>query len=378
MLSQTAPQLASPQRRVPFRGSSQVMQGVSQHSVDTHSLRSNAAAALTAPFLAADVGGTHARIGLIQSKASAAHSSDDRLQVIGYRKYVCASYPNLSAILREFLRETGARPAAACIACAGYALGDNLINANLPWSVSISSLRRDLGLEHVALINDFKAIAYATHFHPLADSTPITGAGPDESGQPQLVVGPGTGLGAAVLFPGTPRPKILTSEAGHAAIAPRTALELQIVRRLGKGVAHVPNEQILSGPGLLTLYRVLCEIRAVQPRFESPVQITAAALGADDALAEETVACFCAWLGSMVGDLAVLFGAYGGVSLAGGFLPQILPLLRRSEFAARFRNKGTLREVLERVPVRLIEHGQLGVAGAAHWYLDNEYKADAG
>lgn len=354
------------------------MQGVSQHSVDTHPLRSNADAALTAPFLAADVGGTHARIGLIQSKASSSHGGDDRLQVIGYRKYVCASYPNLSAILREFLRETGARPVAACIACAGYALGDNLINANLPWGVSISSLRRDLGLEHVALINDFKAIAYATHFHSLTDSTPISGAGPDEPGQPQLVVGPGTGLGAAVLFPGTPRPRILTSEAGHAAIAPRTALELQIVRRLGKGVAHVPNEQILSGPGLVTLYRVLCEIRAVQPRFESPVQITAAALSADDALAEETVACFCAWLGSMVGDLTVLFGAYGGVSLAGGFLPQILPLLQRSDFAARFSDKGTLREVLERVPVRLIEHGQLGVAGAAHWYLDNECKADEG
>lgn len=358
-------------------GKQHVMQDASPLTVGSQPVRKSAATASRTSFLAADVGGTHARIGLIQAQTagSIADDADGHLEVLGYRKYACADYSGLAEILREFLRDTGARPAAACIACAGYALGDTLINANLPWNVSISSLGRGLGIEQVALVNDFKAIAYATHFHPIEDSIQIAGVGEVGSGQLQLVVGPGTGLGAAVLLPRSPRPEVLATEAGHAAIAPRTALELQIVRRLGKGFAHVPNEQILSGPGLVALYRVLCEIRAVQPRFTTPEEITAAALSESDALAVECVTCFCSWLGSMVGDLAVLFGTYGGVSLAGGFLPQILPLLQRSDFAERFRDKGTMRAVLERVPVRLIEHGQLGVTGAAHWYLDHEYKS---
>ncbi|MEP6939551.1 MAG: glucokinase [Rudaea sp.] len=347
------------------------MHDASPLSVESYGARTGAASAAAGPFLAADVGGTHARIGLIQQRSASAVAHDEPLHILGYRKYACASHASLSAILLEYLRESGARPLGACIACAGYALGDDLINANLPWKVSISALRRDLGLERVALVNDFQAIAYATHFHPLTDAVQVAGSGGIDLNLPRLVVGPGTGFGAAVLLPAQPHPAILRTEAGHAAIAPHTALEMQVVRHLGRGVVHVPNEQVLSGPGLLNLYRAICEIRAIPARLVSPMEVTAAALDGSDAVASECVACFCAWLGGLVGDLVVLFGAFGGVSLAGGFLPQILALLQRSEFAERFHDKGTLRTVLERVPVHVIEHGQLGVSGAAHWFVDN-------
>ena len=344
------------------------MQDASPLSVDPYAMRKSASMPLRGAFLAADVGGTHARIGLVQT--GSASGNGQALKIAGYRKYACAEYPSLSAVLLDFLRSADAHPDAACIACAGHALGDTLINANLPWKVSISGLQRDLGIDRVALVNDFQAIAYATHFHALGDAVKVAGQGDVDTAQPRLVVGPGTGLGAAVLMPGSPHPTILGTEAGHAALAPRTLLELQIVRQLGKGIAHVPNEQILSGPGLLTLYRVLCDIRSTPARFSSPIEVTAAALEDSDAIAAECIAIFCAWFGGFVGDLVALYGAYGGVSLAGGFLPQILPLLQRSEFAERFRDKGTLRELLDRTPVHVIEHGQLGVSGAAHWYVD--------
>jgi glucokinase len=364
------------------------MHSASQHNADQPPIRpasshsssiaagTRARSALHAPFLAADVGGTHARLGLVQLEAGAS-GAGNTLTVLHYGKFACANYACLADILREFLHGIDAPPVAqACIACAGYALGDNLLNANLPWPVSISAIRRDLGFERVALVNDFQAVAYATHFYGAENSLMIGGDAASGGNQPRLVVGPGTGLGAAVLIPGEPRPSILATEAGHAALSPRTALELQIVRRLGNGIAHVPNEQVLSGPGLVTLYRVLCEIRASAVRFDTPAQITAAALAASDAVAGECVDVFCAWLGSLVGDLVLLFGAHGGVYLAGGVLPQIVPLLKRSAFSERLCNKGALREVLERVPVRLIDHGQLGVTGAAHWFLDNEYEAE--
>ena len=78
---------------------------------------------------------------------------------------------------------------------------------------------------------------------------------------------------------------------------------------------------------------------------------------------------FCGLLGSAVGDMALLYGVQGGIYLAGGILPQIREFLINSSFVERFLNKGPMRAALERIPVRLVEHGQLGVIGAANWYL---------
>jgi glucokinase len=349
------------------------MQSASPQTIDQPVRHMQAAAPVREPFLAADVGGTHARIGLLR-QAPESSRGGERLSMLEYRKFACADYANLHDILREFLQSNiGARAIRhACIACAGLLRGDDLINANLPWRVSISRLREELGFERVVLVNDFTALAYAAHFQGAPESIPIAGGAAIDACQPRLVVGPGTGLGAALLIPGHERPDILATESGHAALAARSELELEILHRLGNGSAHVPNERIFSGPGLLSLYRTLCALRGTRSQFESPAQITAAALARSDALAGETVQVFCAWFGSLIGDLIMTLGAYGGVYLAGGLLPQIADLLRESDFAARLADKGTLREALEKVPVRLIDHGQLGVTGAAHWFLDHD------
>ncbi|MFT3791926.1 MAG: glucokinase [Rudaea sp.] len=347
------------------------MQGASPRSIDRSA---HATPGTRTAFLAADVGGTHARIGLVRATADPA-DGHPRLSISQYRKFVCADYANLHDILREYTHCVGGVAATqACIACAGLLLDDHLVNANLPWPVSLARLRDELGFESVAIVNDFTAVAYAAHFQEIAESTRIAGNDAIDPRQPRLVVGAGTGLGAAALIPGGTRPTILATEAGHAALAARTQLELEILRRLAGDAAHVPNERIFSGPGLLALYRTLCALRAAHAQFESPAQVTSAALAGSDALAAEAVEVFCAWFGSLIGDLVMMLGAYGGVYLAGGVLPQIAPLLRASGFAARLGDKGPLREALERVPVHLIEHGQLGVAGAAHWFLDHEYE----
>jgi glucokinase len=113
-------------------------------------------------------------------------------------------------------------------------------------------------------------------------------------------------------------------------------------------------------------------LRNESPSLDTPIQITAAAMHEDDFLAKLTLATFCELMGSFVGDLAMLYGASGGIWLAGGILPQIHEFLARSNFVERFLDKGRMRAFLERVPVRLMEHGQLGVIGAAGWYLDHQ------
>jgi len=183
-------------------------------------------------------------------------------------------------------------------------------------------------------------------------------------------MGPGTGLGSAVLLPGQPRAQVLATEAGQVSLAPGNEREIEILRLFRRERAHVSFEDALSGPGLLKLYGALCELRGSPSRLLTPAEVTAAALAGSDGAAVEALEVFCGLLGSFVGDLVLLYGARGGVYLAGGILPQIQPFLLSSSFAERYFNKGVMRAYLQQVPVRLIEHGQLGVIGAAGWFLD--------
>jgi glucokinase len=344
-----------PKRR---RRTTDVVQLASQTNAQTRARRANA-------LLAADVGGTYARIGLVSA------DNGRVVRVSHYEKYVCADYPSLSAIFARFLSKHGdAAVADVAIACAGYPIGDTVINASLPWKVSLADIRRDLGVRDIALVNDFTAVAHAIGQVNPAQAILMTAGVPDPIAGPTLVVGPGTGLGASVQIPCSQRPIILSTEAGQAALAPRTELEIEILKILGRGSRHVANEEVLSGPGLVGLYAALCTLRGIAPMLQAPAEISDAALKSDDRVALESLQVFCAWLGSVVGDLVLLYGAQGGVYLAGGILPQIQQFLLHSNFVGRFVDKGAMREPLERVPIRLIEHGQLGVIGAANWYLD--------
>nr|WP_257644183.1 glucokinase [Luteimonas salinisoli] len=309
-------------------------------------------------MIAADVGGTHARVGHVRIAADGTQS------VLGYRQYDCADHPTLAAVLRAFMAQAGVGHAAdAAVAIAGVLDGDMLVNSNLPWPVSLAQTRHDAGLRTLTLLNDFEAVAFAVPHVDSSQASLVCGdpAVPEEA--PVLVLGPGTGLGAALYLPGMP-PRVLPSEAGHAALAVGSERELEVLRHLLGRWPHVDADRVLSGPGLVNTYGALCALDRVDPRLSTPSAISRAALDGRDRQAIEALSIFCALLGSFAGDLALAFGARQ-VHLAGGIPARIAPFLRESDFAMRFRNKGVLAGQLARTPVWLVEHGLLGVLGAA-------------
>ncbi|MCF7222917.1 glucokinase [Marilutibacter chinensis] len=321
-----------------------------------------------ARFIAADVGGTHTRVGLVR----AGGPGESPIAVLAHRKYVCADYPDLAAILADFIAGIpggGGRLHSVAIACAGVMLDDVVVNANLSWRVSGAGLREALGLQRVHFINDFQAAAHAAQCMDPAEATLLTPDVPDGEPGPVLVVGPGTGLGAAVRVPHRGGTVVLPTEAGHAAFAPGSAREIEILRWLQRRDQHVPTEDLVSGPGLANLHQALCAIDGREAPARDPASISAAARDGD-ATAREAVLTFCGLLGSVIGDLAVVSGARS-VFIAGGIVPQLKDFLADSRFLARLRDKGAMRPVLERLPVRLIENDRLGVIGAANWYLEH-------
>lgn len=317
-------------------------------------------------FLAADVGGTHARVALVRAVAGTRE-----LEVLAYRKFACAEFDKLSDLLRTFIEDDTREPVRRCvIASAGQELDGVIVNDNLAWRVSLAELREALDLDDVALLNDFEALGYAIDDIDPGDTLLLCGS-PERRAGPVVVVGPGTGLGAAVRLSTPHGVHVLATEAGQMDLAPGTAREREVLARLAPPDGYVAYEKVLSGPGLLNLYGVLCALRGQAAVLAAPETVTAAAAAGTDAAASEALDMFCALLGSFVGSLTLAYMASGGVYLAGGVLPQIRKALRSSRFVDRFLNKGGMREFLLRVPIRLIEHGRHGVLGAAHWYLDS-------
>jgi len=325
------------------------------------------------PFLAADVGGTHARIALVR----ASDVGGQGVEVLAYRKFVCSEHSTLDDLLQSFVEAEAAGSVRGCVlACAGHVVGDDVMHDNLAWPISLSRLRGALALDELIVLNDFEALGYALVDAQHLDTRLLCGPDMHRAG-PTLVVGPGTGLGAAVHVATPAGAFVIATEAGQIDFAPQTLREREVLAQLAPDGNYVPCECILSGPGLLTLYRALCELHAVAPTLANPEAVGAAARTYADRQAVEAVDIFCASLGSFVGNLAMTFMAGGGVYLAGGFLSSMFDLLQRSDFAARFLHERSVRTFLERVPVRVMEHGQNGVLGAARFYVDRRRFAPA-
>ncbi len=323
------------------------------------------ASVLTLPFLAADVGGTYARVALLQ----ASPDSGQALHVLAYRKFACADFRGLAELLQTFIENDARTPVRHCVlACAGQVMGDEVLNDNFAWPIHVSALRQATALDDIAVLNDFEALGYALDYPSAGNARLLCGPDSRPDG-PTLVIGPGTGLGAAVRLPASAGGHVLTTEAGQTDFAPNSIREREVLAHLAPDGGYVAYERIVSGPGLLTLYAVLCALLGETPRLASPEAITAAAAACSDAQAVEAVEIFCAALGSFAGSLAMTFMATGGVYLAGGFLYSMFALLERSAFEQRFLHGRSVRALLSQVPVRVTEHGRNGVLGAARWYL---------
>ena len=325
-------------------------------------------------IVVADIGGTNGRFALAVVEGGG-EGREVRLEQV--ETLDNAAYPGLAELVGDYLgRLDGAAPARACLAIAGPSDGRRGVMVNLPWSLDAGELERRFDLADVRLVNDFAAQAAMVHRLPDEDVhclNPVDGQGNGRGGRgegPMAVCGPGTGLGVGLSVPAGGGRAVVCTEGGHMRFAATTPLERELQLFLAPDGGYLAAEDAWSGPGIVKVYRFLCE-RAGEPcRHDSPADISAAALKGDDPRCRETLDCFLAGLGAIAGDVVLAHGATGGLYLAGGILPQVLPLLERSEFLARFYDHGPLEDYLRAVPVYLVTSGTTALRGAAHLYFD--------
>lgn len=319
--------------------------------------------------LVADLGGTNVRFALV---------GDDGAPT-ATRRYPSRRAPGMVAAARHYLDETGARPSRAVIAVAGPVTDQAINLTNLGWSFSARDVAAGLGMEHVALINDFEALALSV---PRLTDDDLVTVGPEiapasEARRTVAIVGPGTGLGVggAVIEEGG-RVVPLVTEGGHADFAPADDVDIAVLKFLRGRFGHVSAERLLSGPGLVNLHDALAAIEGRAGETLSPLDITARAKADRSSFAAKVFDRFCAILGSVAGDVALMLGARGGVLMAGGILPATAELLGTSPFRARFEAKGRFEGYMRAIPTRLIVQDGAGLIGAASLLADETHADD--
>lgn len=308
--------------------------------------------------LVGDVGGTHARFALAEGDPA-------RPQIRDLAHLPSADFTSLEAAVAAYLEKTQpkTRPHIATIAVAGPVVDGKVTLTNLSWHASESKLT-EMGLAKAKLINDFRALAAAADALGTNDLDAIGPDLPRADDAPIVIAGAGTGFGTSALVREKGKSITVASEGGHIGFSPEDETEAAVLRILMRRFGRVSIERIVSGPGLVNLYEALCEIEGAKPQFSEPPQILSEA-EREDGTAREAVERFCAIFGAAAGDLALAFGARGGVLLAGGLSEALTPFLKAGAFRARFEGKGRLAHLVRAIPTHMITRDDAALLGCA-------------
>jgi glucokinase len=317
--------------------------------------------------LAGDVGGTKTALAIVEVGRR-------RCRVVRIQRYGSAEHEGLEGIIADFLAAEKVRPAAAGFGVAGPVRAGRSKITNLPWRLDERRLARSTRIRHVTLVNDFGANALGLRFLGPRQVATLTRGRPDPMG-PIALLGAGTGLGQAVLLRVGEAETVVSSEGGHVDFGPRSALEDRLDGFLRGRFGRATRERILSGSGLVLLYEFLekdgfarpgrAAATALRDADDPAAVISQLGLTRRDRLCRAALDLFAAIYGSEAGNLALQYRATGGIYVAGGIAPKILPALKAPAFLRAFHDKAPMKGLLAEIPVRVVLDPRLGLYGAA-------------
>ena len=314
-------------------------------------------------ILAGDIGGTHSRFAVFRL-------NDGQLEQQRRLLLASADHADADAMLAACAAQLGDDTGfdAACLAVAGPVRDGVAQLTNLPWRIDADTVRRHLACGQVTILNDFEALAHAVAGGVAADDLVALLDRPAAADANRVVLGPGTGLGVGLLVRHGGSWCVVATEGGHADFAPRGQEQMRLLHFLQARHDHVSYERVLSGPGIEAIHGFFRSQAGDTGNGPEAVHITRAALQGDE-LALRTMRLFVEALGAFAGNLALLGMARGGLFIAGGIAPAILPLLGDGRFADAFHDKGRMCALLESVPVSVITGDDAGLHGAALYCL---------
>ena len=317
-------------------------------------------------ILAGDIGGTNARLAYFQAQ-------NGNLKVLSEGVFPSREHRDLDEIVTKFVELHGIHPESACFGIAGPVQNGRVETSNLPWIVESSRLAKELKLPCALLINDLEANAWGIPALNQSDFVTLNQVKGAAVGN-QAVIAAGTGLGEAGLYWDGKKYHVFAAEGGHCDFAPRNELEIELLRYLKALYGHISYERIVSGPGLVNVFRFLRDTRrGEEPKWlteemahgDPAPAISRAAVSGKSSLAEQALDLWISVYGAEAGNLALKLKATGGVFLGGGIAPKIISKLSGPLFMEAFLSKGRLQYLMEMIPVKVITNDKAALLGAA-------------
>jgi len=316
-------------------------------------------------ILAGDIGGTKTNIAFFEDGR--------RPEVVIQRTFPSGAHAGLEEIVRQFVGENALRVQHAAFGVAGPVRNGRCEATNLPWVVDAATLATELGIRDVWVINDLEANAYGIAGLAPADLVTINAGAPNAAGNAAIIAA-GTGLGEAGLYWDGRMHHPFATEGGHTNFGPGDAIEAELLHWLSGQFDHVSWERLVSGPGLVNVYRFVRDTRSgEEPAWlaeemrsgDTAAAISRAAQSGRSPLCAQALDLFMGLYGSEAGNLALKIMATGGVYVGGGIAPKNLDKLNDGTFMKRFVAKGRMQGLLEAMPVKVILNDKTALLGAA-------------
>lgn len=342
-------------------------------------------------LLAGDTGGTKTSLSLVKSQSRTHSLQPPQQESLFEQTYRSQDFPDLVPLVTHFWADAhqalGELPTveAACFGIAGPVINDTSELTNLKWSLSASQLEHDLKIPKVSLINDFAAIGHGVLGLPPTDLHTLQ-LGDYDPQAPIAVIGAGTGLGESFLIPNNTGYRVFSSEGSHADYPADSELTFQMVRYLQEKYAidRISIERIVSGMGIVAIYQFLRnrdlaqespelaevfriwdkELGQQEKTVDPAAEISKRAIAQADYLCQQTMDIFIRSYGIEAGNFALKLMPFGGLYVAGGIAPKILPLLTQGEFMEGFLRKGRMSALMRRIPVHIVLNPKVGLIGA--------------
>ncbi len=317
-------------------------------------------------ILAGDIGGTWTRLGLFTIE-------NRKFTTLAFEKYGSKKFDNLEQIAQTFLKAVDVHPRAAAFGIAGPVIDGVCKTTNLPWTIDVAKLSKAIAIPRTTIVNDFVANAHGINALKHKDVEVIQ-RGAYEGLANKVIIGPGTGLGEAIIAQHGGDNVVVASEGGHQDFAPQDEMQIELLEFLRDRFGPVSWEHVLSGSGVLNIYEFMKKMKYAKE--SAVVKHALSAKGAvksavimkfarTDKLCKLTADTFFSVLGGESGNLALQAVAMGGVYITGSVVRNNIALLKQSLFLKSFRDKDKMSSLLRQIPVYVVKNEQLGILGAA-------------
>lgn len=316
-------------------------------------------------ILVADIGGTNARFA-IAKLSSGRQDSHSVPKIECYSAFPCADFHDAYQLIAHYLQSYGCEELdAACFAVAGPVHDNSAYLTNLGWRVEGKQVAEKFNLPLVTLANDFEALARSVTALNREKLMPLHLANPLTPHGPICVMGPGTGFGLAQVIRSGSSVLVVPTEGGHSSFVPHGILERKVWDAVLTSMGRITVETLMSGIGILRIYRAICALHDVTPLNYEPGTISQRAVEEGDEICRKTLDVFCNMLGGIAADVALTLGATGGVFLGGGILPKIADFVQKSGLVDHFLDKPPMEDFVAKIPVSLIMDPEAALIGAS-------------